>query len=82
MSRVSMNDKVNFQEFKGFLLSEIQENFPTIELYIVRNGDHVSNLIMEARIRNKRIQFYPYELWKNDSDAKIKTLLKLLNSII
>ena len=42
MSRVSMNDKVNFQEFKGFLLSEIQENFPTIELYIVRNGDHVS----------------------------------------
>ena len=82
MSRVSMNDKMNFQEFKDFLLSEIQENFPAVELYIVRNGDHVSNLIMEARIRNKRIQFCPYKLWKDDSDAKIKTLLKLLNSII
>ena len=81
MSRVSMNNNVSFQEFKSFLLS-IQENLPTVELYIARNGDHVSNLIMEARTENNRIQFCPYELLKDDSDAKIKTLLKLLNSII
>lgn len=42
MSRVSMNNKVSFQEFKEFLLSEIQDSFPDIGLYIISNGDHVS----------------------------------------
>lgn len=27
-------DKVSYQEFKEFLLSEIQEDFPNVELYI------------------------------------------------
>lgn len=75
-----MNNKVSFQEFKSFLLS-IQENFPAVELYIVRNGDHVSNLIMEARIRNKRIQFYPYELWQcHNPEIETLKLLERLNT--
>ena len=72
MSRVSMYNKVSFQEFKSFLLS-IQENFPTVQLYIVRNGDHVADLIMEARTENNRIQFCPYELWQCDN-PEIETL--------
>ena len=73
MSRVSMNNKVSFQEFNEFLLSEIQDSFPDIELYIISNGDHVSNLIMEARTENNRIQFCPYELWQCDN-PEIETL--------
>ena len=68
-----MNNKVSFQEFKSFLLSEIQENFPTVQLYIVRNGDHVADLIMKARTENNRIQFCPYELWQCDN-PEIETL--------
>lgn len=76
-------DKVRYQEFKEFLLIEIQKNFPHIELFIVSNGDHVSDLIMEARNDNKRIKFAPYELWKTgDYEKNVFQLLNDINNIL
>ena len=75
-------DKISFQEFKEFLLTEIQENFPTIKLYTIANGDHIANLVMEARTYNGKIRFCPYELWYDNPEDKIKDLFELLDNIV
>ena len=75
-------DRIGYQEFKEFLLIEIQQNFPHIELFIVSNGDHVSDLVMEARTYNDKIRFCPYELWNDNPEEKIKDLFELLDNII
>lgn len=60
----------SFHEFYQVLLAEIKENFPNIELYIVSGGDHVQDLILEARFNSKRLRFSPYELYHNGNDCE------------
>lgn len=72
-------DKISFHELKKFLLSEIEENYQNVELYIRANGDHIEDLVLEACTKNNRIRFRPYELWKCD-DPKME-IVKLLEKV-
>lgn len=55
---------ISFWEFYNFLLEVIKEEFPETELFIIKGGDYVQDVVMEFRQNDHRVRYTPYELYQ------------------
>ena len=55
---------ISFLEFHHFFLDIVKEEFPDIELFVIKGGDYAQDFVMELRQNKTKIRYTPYELYQ------------------
>lgn len=82
LRRIGKSRRVSFHEFHRVMMKLIIEKFPNAEFRIVKGGDFIQDVIMEAWQGEKKIRYKPAELYQkgyesNDFEGVISEFLEL-----
>lgn len=59
---------LNIHDFISVLNAVIDERFPNTNIYIVRGGDFIKDIVLELREEDKKLRYSPYELFCKSED--------------
>ena len=73
-------NNISFHEFNRFLSEEIKEQYPDVELLMIKGGDCIQDIEMEVRYNKSNIRYKPFEMYQegcilNDFESVIYTFV-------
>ena len=69
---------INIREFIDELNEVLDEQFPNTTRYIVKSGDHLKDVVIELREKERSLRYSPYEFF-NKSNKYEDTIEQLVN---